>query len=292
VAVLLPVSAVRGLGFAVLRVVVSLLTTVVAPRDRHGEAVGLYGLSIALPNLLAVPGGVALTQAGSFWVVAALGAAPVLAVPAALALGREHHSRPDPRQEDPPTRPRSAVRATAAPGAVLLATTLAAGGLVTYLPIAQSIAPTDRPSGPSAAVVGLLVFGLTGALTRWQVGVLVDRLGLSLLLPCAVVASCLGVVAVATGLHSGSGAVVVIGALLFGGGYGAVQNLTLVSAFARAGSAGATSASSVWNAAFDAGTAIGAVALGALTAGGLSLPQAFLLAAALILSTLAVAPRR
>jgi hypothetical protein len=60
---------------------------------------------------------------------------------------------------------------------------------------------------------------------------------------------------------------VVLGAAVFGAGYGATQNLTLLAAFARAGAAGTTTASAMWNIAFDAGTAFGALALGILAAG-------------------------
>ena len=73
----------------------------VAPASRHGEAVGIYGLSIALPNLVGVPAGVALTQAGHFSAVALLAACPVLAVPFALRLG----GRPDRDAVDGAGRP-------------------------------------------------------------------------------------------------------------------------------------------------------------------------------------------
>nr|MDP9461554.1 MFS transporter [Actinomycetota bacterium] len=53
---------------------------------------------------------------------------------------------------------------------------------------------------------------------------------------------------------------------VFGAGFGAVQNLTLLAAFTRAGEGGATSASAMWNASFDAGTAAGALGLGLLAA--------------------------
>ena len=59
---MLVVSAVRGVGFGVLTVLGASLTAVLAPPGRHGEAVGLYGLAIAAPNLLVVPGAVALAQ--------------------------------------------------------------------------------------------------------------------------------------------------------------------------------------------------------------------------------------
>jgi MFS family permease len=86
-AVLLPVAAVRGTGFALLTVIGATLTGRVAPSDRHGESVGLYGLSIAVPNLAGVPLGVALTQAGHFPLVAILAACPVLAIPLAVGSG-------------------------------------------------------------------------------------------------------------------------------------------------------------------------------------------------------------
>ncbi len=50
-------------------------------------------------------------------------------------------------------------------------------------------------------------------------------------------------------------------------GFGAMQNLTLLAAFARAGRAATTTASAMWNTAFDAGMAVGALALGFLAAG-------------------------
>jgi hypothetical protein len=58
-----------------------------APPSRHGETVGLFGLAIAVPNLLVVPGAVALAQNIGFWPVAVLATCPVVAAPLALAIG-------------------------------------------------------------------------------------------------------------------------------------------------------------------------------------------------------------
>src|SRR4029453_13659751 len=93
-----------------------------------------------------------------------------------------------------------------------------------------------------------------------------DRLGGRVLLPLSLVAAAVGMTAVAVGLAAGPGGGV-IGGAGFGAGYGATQNLTLVAAFARAGEGGTTTASALWNASFDAGTATGALALGFLAAG-------------------------
>ena len=82
--------------------------------------------------------------------------------------------------------------------------------------------------------------------------------------------------------------VLLVGAAVMGAGYGATQNLTLLSAFARAGETGTTSTSAVWNAAFDSGTAAGAAVLG-LVAAGVGLPATYVLAAVLLVFALPLA---
>jgi predicted MFS family arabinose efflux permease len=81
---------------------------------------------------------------------------------------------------------------------------------------------------------------------------------------------------------------VLIGAAVFGAGYGATQNLTLVAAFARAGEAWTTTASAMWNASFDAGTATGALALGLLAA-GIGLDGTYVVVAALLVAVVPLA---
>jgi predicted MFS family arabinose efflux permease len=272
---MLALSAVRGVGFAVLTVVGSALTAVLAPAERHGESVGLYGLAVAVPNLLVVPGAVALAQNVGFVPVAVLATVPVLAAPLALAIGGDHR---------PPEHDAGhwmAAGVAVLPSLVLLAVTLAGGGVVTYLPI-------ERPDG-YLATLALLLFGLTGALGRWWVGVLADRAGTRLLLPGAFVVGVAGLGVVAAGLGTGSGALLLAGAAVFGIAYGAVQNLTLVVAFARARGRGTSTVSAVWNAAFDAGTGIGAVVVGALAATGMGVPVALGACAGLVAACLPLA---
>jgi predicted MFS family arabinose efflux permease len=289
---LLGAAAVRGGGFAVVTVVGSTLAAAVAPPERRGESIGLYGLAIAVPNLLCVPGGVALTQHGAFRWVAYASALPVLAVPLALALGRSvgapaRGAGSEPGEGAAPphlANSRAALGRVAAPAFVLLTATLAGGGLVTYLPL-------QLPTG-ALATVALLGFGATAALGRWRAGALSDRVGTRLLLPGAVIAAVSGTALVALGLEDGSGSVLVTGAVLFGAGYGAVQNLTLVRAFAAAGPGHATTASAFWNAAFDAGTGIGAIAVGAVAATGLGVPAVLGLTALLMLAALPLTTMR
>lgn len=259
---MLAVSAVRGVGFGVLTVVGAALTAVLAPPARHGEAVGLYGLAVAAPNLLVVPGAVALAQNVSFWPVVVLATCPVLAVPFALTIGVDH--QPPVAHEQ--VGRRGAVRSAMLPSVVLLTITLAGGGVTTHLPI-------ERPNGYLATLV-LLVFAFTSALGRWRVGRFADRTGTTLLLPGTVALGVVGMAALAFGLGRGVDVLLLAGAAVFGVAYGAAQNLTLVAAFARARGHGASTVSAVWNAAFDTGTGIGAVVVGALAATGMGVPMA------------------
>ncbi len=268
------VSAVRGAGFAVLTVLGAVLAAQVAPADRRGESIGLYGLAIAVPNLLAVPAGVALVLDGHAGWLAWLAASPVLALPLVPGLARTVHWEGAAGGSS-----RRAVRAALAPSVVLLLVTLAGGGLMTFLPI-------ERPDGV-LATAALLLFGVAGALSRWRAGLLADRVGTSRLLPAALVVGAAGLAAVALGLGTAD-AVVLVGAAVFGAGYGAVQNLTLVTAFARAGESGSTAASAMWNASFDSGTAAGALALG-LVAAGVGLPWTYVLVAGVLLAGLPTA---
>src|SRR3954452_4579964 len=71
-------SAFRGAGFAVLTVLGATLAAQVAPPERRGESIGLYGLAIAVPNLIAVPAGVALVLDGHVGWLSWLAASPVL----------------------------------------------------------------------------------------------------------------------------------------------------------------------------------------------------------------------
>jgi predicted MFS family arabinose efflux permease len=269
-------SAVRGVGFAVLTVLGATLAAQAAPPERRGEAIGIYGLAIAVPNMVAVPAGVALVLDGHAGWLAWLAASPLLGL---LLLRPLVRAMPPQEVRGPAGSGRIAAMAALAPSVVLFVVTLAGGGLVTFLPI-------ERPDG-ALATAALLLFGLTGAITRWRAGVLADRFGSRRLLPLALCLGAVGLVAVAAGLVAGD-AWVLVGAAIFGAGFGAVQNLTLLAAFSRAGEGGATAASAMWNASFDAGTAAGALGLGILAV-GIGLPWTFVLVGVLLAAFLPLA---
>jgi predicted MFS family arabinose efflux permease len=157
---------------------------------------------------------------------------------------------------------------------------VAAGALVTILPIV-------RPE--SVATLGLLVFAVATALARWQAGAQVDRPGRRWLLVAACAVAIAGLLALSAGLSLPSDGVVLAACAMLGVGYGAVQCLTLVYAFARTTSSERPVASAVWNGAFDAGTATGAVLIGTLSATGMGWWGTFAVLAALVVAVVPAA---
>ena len=118
-----------------------------------------------------------------------------------------------------------------------------------------------------------------------------SRSGPRLLLPGTVALGVVGLAALGFGLGREVNVLLLAGAAVFGIAYGAVQNLTLVVTFARARGHGASTVSAVWNAAFDTGTGIGAVVVGALAATGMGVPTALGVCAGLIAVCLPLAVR-
>ncbi|WP_066586808.1 MFS transporter [Cellulomonas timonensis] len=263
-------SAFRGVGFALLTVVGAVAIPRAAPRQRQGEAIGIYGLSAAIPNMLVVSAATALTLDGRFAVVAWLAAAPLLAPLVARGLPADRvGAGPGPGTGGQgslvPT-----LRRLLLPTVTLFLVTLCGGGLVTVLPL-------QRPDGAVVAVA-LLVYGATGTIARWRVGHVTDRHGHRLVTPLLLATGAAGLAAVALGLGGGGAggatAALVAGAGLFGVAFGALQSVTLDVSLARVPTAHAPTASSVWNAAFDGGTAAGAALRGYLAGTAVGGPAA------------------
>lgn len=255
--VLHAVCAVRGVGFAVFTVAGALATGEVAPPSQHGRVTGLYGLAAAVPNLAGVPLGVLLLQQAGIGPVAVLAAAgPVLGACLGWA-GRTQRQVGTAPAEPGPRSLRSGIRGGLPPSLVLAAVTILGGAFVTIVPI-------DEGSG-SLATTALLVYGVTSGLTRWLAGRWADRAGVGPPLLLACLAAVLGAAALAVGLTLDLALATLAGSALVGAGFGAVQSLTLVAAFARARPADRATVSAVWNIAYDAGTGLGAVLVAALT---------------------------
>lgn len=254
----LAVSAARGVGFGLLTVVGSALVAELAAPAEHGRAAARYGVAVGVPQLVLLPAGVAVVDVAGFTgVFVAAGAAPLLGL---LALPALRVPRPTPAAggEPGPDRPRPG----SAPLVAMLSCSVAQGGLVTFLPLAV-------PGAAGLVAAALLATAAGALLGRTAAGRLVDRHGLGgrLLLPGVLLAAAgMAVEVLALGAPAGgaAGPLVVVGSAVVGVGFGLVQNDALTTLYAAGGPAGYGSASAAWNIAYDAGTGVGAVGLGAV----------------------------
>ncbi len=297
------VSAVRGVGFGVFTVALTVLLAEISPPGRQGTVTALYGLSSSLPQIALLPAGVLLLRADGFWLVATLAAVPTFAVllvrrgsqsaparpgpPPALGAPPQPHrhrsatSCPNLLVPDLTARARGSLAPALPPALVLCAGTIVSGAIVTLLPIV-------RPHGYLAGAA-LLLYGLLAAAARWLAGIAADRHRTARWLPGGLIAGGAGLLALAGGLSGGLAAPVLAGCALAGASLGIVQSLTLLSTLGRVGQHRQAAASALWNLAFDSGTAVGAALIGLMYGGVLGVWGSLGLLAAMLAAALPAA---
>jgi predicted MFS family arabinose efflux permease len=248
------------------------------PPERRGEGLGLFGVVAGVPAIVGLPLGAWLIGQIGFPAVFAMGAAAaLLALIAVPAL---------PGQERSPVRPVGVVAGlrTAAllrPSIVFAATTIAAGIAITFLPLAVTLASTGL------AALALFAQAAAATASRWLAGRYADRHGSGGLLIPALLASAAGMLAL---VATTTPVAVVGGMVLFGAGFGVLQNATLSLMFERVARSSYSAVSAIWNLAYDAGMGLGATAFGLVVA-QTGYPLAFALTSALMLLALAPAWR-
>jgi predicted MFS family arabinose efflux permease len=249
---ILAVTLLRGIGFGIVTVVFVALIVKLVPPGRTGEALGLLGIAITVPNIFCNPLGLWLVDQFGFGIVfVAGGLSPLLGL-ASISVIRRSSSAAQGFVESG-----SGIFAALERGPLLrislifTATTMAAGVVLTFLPLA---APG---SGLFSAVGGLLIFGATTTVARWWAGRFGDRRDPHLLLAPGLLACALGMICLPTG-----GPALLVGAALFGTGFGLLQNATLILTMKRVSDSEHAMGSTLWNIAFDAGTGLGAFLFG------------------------------
>jgi MFS family permease len=279
-AVMVSVSVVRGFGFGLSGVVTGALTAKLLPPERRGEGLGLLGVVSGVPAIVALPAGVWL--AGHHLAAAAAAMAATAALLPLVAIrwlpgGREArqtaHTR---RMQDARSSGRMAGADLRLP-LIFAAATIAAGTLDSFLPLAKGI-----PSNLASAA--LLVQAITATLSRWQAGKHGDRYGHARLLVPALAVAALGMAAM---IVLGSPVVIFAGMVLFGAGFGVIENATFALLIEQLPEA---KASALWNLAYDAGYGAGPAVFGLICV-STGYPAAFGLTGVLILATLPAALR-
>ncbi|WP_042381773.1 MFS transporter [Streptacidiphilus melanogenes] len=271
------VCVLRGVGFAFTVVAGGALTASLVPAERRGEGLALVGIVSGVPALVALPLGVWLAAHAGYGVVFTTGAAAALAAIVSVP-GLPDRIKESGRRVSMSQGLRSGELLR--PALVFAATTLAAGIVVTFLPL---IVPRAQ-SGTVTA--GLLVQPAAATAARWVAGRRGDRRGPAGLVIPGLLLAVLGTLLMALAGTASDGPVgVVVAMAVFGAGFGFAQNSTLTLMYTRVPAAGFGTVSGLWNFAYDAGMGVGALAFGQI-ASATGYPWAFALTALAMLTAL------
>jgi MFS family permease len=284
-ATIIAVSIARGIGFGLATVVLGALVAASVPAERRGEGIGLAGVVACVPAIVALPSGVWLAQNTGYVVVIAITAisalAPLAATPWLANPAEAGHAEAG-QADTAPAGLLGSLRSGGMlrPGLVFAATTVAAGVVASFLPLAAGVSA-------GVATLGLFAQAVTATASRWWAGRRGDRHGhAGLLIP--------GLLTAAAGMASliwvSAPVVVIAGMCLFGIGFGIAQNATFALMLDRAPASGYGTASALWNLAYDAGYGTGPIVFGVFVA-HTGYPAAFALTGLLILAALVPAVR-
>src|SRR5215472_9385856 len=282
VATIVAVSITRGLGFGLNTVVTGALVATALPPERRGEGIGLAGVVACVPAIVALPSGVWLAENAGYAVVVVITAVSALAPLAAVPWLGGPAVREDPEPDAKPAGLLASLRSAGQlrPAAIFAATTVSAGVVASFLPLAAGV-----PAG--VAALGLFAQALTATASRWWAGRRGDRHGhASLLIPGLLIATA----GMASLIWVSAPAAVIAGMCLFGIGFGITQNATFALMLDRAPTSGYGTASALWNLAYDAGYGAGPIMFGVFVA-HTGYPAAFALTGLLVLAALLPAVR-
>jgi len=249
--VMLAAAAARGLGMGVAIVVSVALVGELSAPERRGRSIGYFGLALSVPGIVLPSVAVTLLDAGRVdadaliaFVIGLAGALLVFKLPPRAAPSQAASSNP--------------LAAFRRPGLLLLfvgfvLVSCSFGAVITFAPVALPAA------GIGSAAVFLFVAGAARAASRWLAGVLGDRRPGRLVLLGGIAVTLVGLIALASRANP---LVVILAALAFGTGYGAVQTAAYLAMTARGSSAHRNSISALWNSGIDLGASLGGTLLG------------------------------
>ena len=254
-----------------------------APPERRGRVIGLYGLSVWMGLSLGPLIGELILHASGYklvWVFA--GVAPLIGALIATRLPDPFHATPHPEDEHHSLIEREAIR----PGAALALGSIGYGTIAAFVVLHLEA----RGIGHGATVFG--AFATMVVLTRLIGGDLPDRVGPARVAMVAAVVEAIGLTTIAL---AQSLPVAIAGALAMGAAFSLLYPSLSLIVVSRVSDTRRGAALGTFTAFFDAGVGFGAPLAGAAAALS-SYEGAFLLAAVIALASaatiaLAIAPR-
>lgn len=273
-------SALRGIGFGALTVAQAALVAELVPVRFLGKASGVLGVFIGLSQMVFLPSGLAIAHNFGFEAIYLVAA--VTALVAALMCLRiprlKAAPKAKPRTYDHPEEKLIPTVATwklvTVPALAVMTLAMGFGAVSSFLPAAvNDIDPVD------GAIFGGLMLSVVGGaqmIFRYGSGVVADRRGEpGSTMFFGQITGMLGLAVMALVVAQGwSVWFLVVAAILFGAGFGCVQNEALLSMFFRLPRSKVSEASAIWNSSYDAGTGLGSFVLG-IIAGKLAYQGSF-----------------
>jgi MFS family permease len=237
-----------------------------APPERRGRIVGLYGLAVWTGLSLGPPIGDLLLRAGDYELVWAFAtAAPLLGAAIASQL-------PDPFVPRPREEPRSLIARESLRSGVALGL-----GVIGYAAIAAFVILHLEERGVGHGTLAFTVFAVTVVVTRLVGGDLPDRIGP---VRCAAAAAAVEALGLAVVALSPSLPVTLVGACAMGAAFSTLYPALLLTVVDRVPESRRGSAVGTFTAFFDVGVGLGGPLTGAAVALGGAYSAAFWLAAA------------
>jgi predicted MFS family arabinose efflux permease len=274
------VSVIRGFGFGLSTVVSGALTAMLVPPQRRGEGLGLFGVVATAPGIVALPAGVWLAGRFGIAVVVVMAAVSALVPLAAFPWLPGTAERGAAKVASDGLRAAFRHGSQRRPFLIFVASTMAAGVVVSFLPLAAGVSGT-------VVAAGLLAQALTATVSRWWAGRYGDQRGHARLLVPALVIASAGMIAM---IWIASPVAAIAGMCLFGTGFGVIQNATFALMLDRMTASGPGLASALWNLAYDAGYGAGPAVFGLFVA-RTGYPAAFAAMGVLMLAVLPAARR-
>ncbi|WJY68359.1 Major Facilitator Superfamily protein [Corynebacterium auris] len=285
-AIVVVVSLIRGVGFGALSVAEAAMIAQLVPLRLLGRTTGIFGVCVGGSQMVALPLGLALAERIGYPLVFLIATGIGMVGLAVCMLIPTIENEPEGEGEltgvHVPTW-----RLVAVPMLALTFVTTAYGAVTNFLPV--SVREIDPAAGATFAGALLSVLNLAAMGARYYAGVTFDRRGTpgTVMIPFQVIAAA-GIALTALVVVADLSVWWLVPAIvLYGAGFGAVQNESLTQLFYRLPKSKTSEASAMWNIAYDSGTGIGSLVYGAIL-GGVTMGGMYAIASAVILTGVAI----
>jgi predicted MFS family arabinose efflux permease len=253
---LLAAQGLRGVGFGMACVMATTLVASNAPHGREGEAMGYYGLMSAVPSFTGGPIGLSL--------FGAFGHVPVFVLAGSITVVAVIVTTQAVRGPEPQRNSATAFGELAGRRRAILLPVLAWGLFCMTFGSIYSLGALALPSAGIASAVSFFFFmGISRAVIRFATSRQVDNGDPKLIMVAGFGVAAIGLLVLSLGRGTD---LAVLAAIIYGGAFGAIQNVALVGLLRQVDRKDYGTVSAAYNLAYDTGNGVGGLTLGWVSA--------------------------